>query len=159
MNPRMICAQFTSRPRADGGTGWKGLRLRPDISTVQFRGNVDTRLRKLVAFALTPKRVAAMQPRIQQIVDGLIDAMLAKGEIELLWDFAYQLPTLVMCDMPAFNEKVGKRAVRASSTCENAAAMRCSAARTSSRRSSSSPRQVPVSRSPASAMRAGRCCL
>ena len=58
-----------------------------------------TRLRKLVAFALTPKRVAAMQPRIQQIVDGLIDAMLAKGDIELLWDFAYQLPTLVMCDM------------------------------------------------------------
>ncbi len=58
-----------------------------------------TRLRKLVAFALTPKRVAAMQPRIQQIVDGLLDAMLAKGEIELLWDFAYQLPTLVMCDM------------------------------------------------------------
>jgi cytochrome P450 len=58
-----------------------------------------TRLRKLVAFALTPKRVAAMQPRIQQIVDGLIDAMLTKHDIELLWDFAYQLPTLVMCDM------------------------------------------------------------
>lgn len=58
-----------------------------------------TRLRKLVAFALTPKRVAAMQPRIQQIVDGLIDAMQEKREIELLWDFAYQLPTLVMCDM------------------------------------------------------------
>jgi cytochrome P450 len=58
-----------------------------------------TRLRKLVAFALTPKRVAAMQPRIQQIVDGLLDAMLARHDIELLRDFAYPLPTLVMCDM------------------------------------------------------------
>jgi cytochrome P450 len=58
-----------------------------------------TRLRKLVSFALTPKRVAAMQPRIQQIVDGLIDGMVKRGESELLWDFAYQLPTLVMCDM------------------------------------------------------------
>jgi cytochrome P450 len=58
-----------------------------------------TRLRKLVSFALTPKRVAAMQPRIQQIVDGLIDRVLPRGEMELLWDFAYQLPTLVMCDM------------------------------------------------------------
>ncbi|MGI9245469.1 MAG: cytochrome P450 [Steroidobacteraceae bacterium] len=58
-----------------------------------------TRLRKLVSFALTPKRVAAMQPRIQQIVDGLIDAALPHGGMELLWDFAYQLPTLVMCDM------------------------------------------------------------
>jgi cytochrome P450 len=58
-----------------------------------------TRLRKLVSFALTPKRVAAMQPRIQQIVDELIDRVLPRGEMELLWDFAYQLPTLVMCDM------------------------------------------------------------
>jgi cytochrome P450 len=58
-----------------------------------------TRLRKLVSFALTPKRVAAMQPRIQEIVDGLIDRVLPRGEMELLWDFAYQLPTLVMCDM------------------------------------------------------------
>ena len=58
-----------------------------------------TRLRKLVSFALTPKRVAAMQPRIQQIVDGLLDQALPRGEMELLWDFAYQLPTLVMCDM------------------------------------------------------------
>lgn len=58
-----------------------------------------TRLRKLVAFALTPKRVAAMQPRIQQIVDGLLDVMLEKSDIELLRDFAYPLPTLVMCDM------------------------------------------------------------
>ena len=38
-----------------------------------------TRLRKLVAFALTPKRVAAMQPRIEQIVDGLLDAGGAAG--------------------------------------------------------------------------------
>jgi cytochrome P450 len=40
-----------------------------------------------------------MQSRIQEIVDGLVDAMQAKADIELLWDFAYQLPTLVMCDM------------------------------------------------------------
>jgi cytochrome P450 len=63
-----------------------------------------TRLRKLVAFALTPKRVAAMQPRIEQIVDGLLDAVMPRGEMELLWDFAYQLPTLVMCDMLGLEE-------------------------------------------------------
>jgi hypothetical protein len=58
-----------------------------------------TRLRKLVSFALTPKRVAAFQPRIEQIIGELIDRILARGGTELLWDFAYQLPTLVMCDM------------------------------------------------------------
>src|SRR5512139_1958350 len=30
-----------------------------------------TRLRKLVSFALTPKRFAAFQPRVEQIIDGL----------------------------------------------------------------------------------------
>jgi cytochrome P450 len=63
-----------------------------------------TRLRKLVAFALTPKRVAAMQPRIEQIVNALLDAVVPRGEMELLWDFAYQLPTLVMCDMLGLEE-------------------------------------------------------
>jgi hypothetical protein len=63
-----------------------------------------TRLRKLVSFALTPKRVAAFQPRIEQIIGELIDRILARGGTELLWDFAYQLPTLVMCDMLGLEE-------------------------------------------------------
>jgi cytochrome P450 len=63
-----------------------------------------TRLRKLVAFALTPRRVAAMQPRIEQIVAGLVDAVRPRGGMEVLWDFAYQLPTLVMCDMLGLEE-------------------------------------------------------
>jgi cytochrome P450 len=63
-----------------------------------------TRLRKLVAFALTPKRVAAIQPRIEQIVTGLLDAVEPRGGMEVLWDFAYQLPTLVMCDMLGLEE-------------------------------------------------------
>jgi hypothetical protein len=63
-----------------------------------------TRLRKLVASALTPKRVAAMQPRIEAITEQLLDAVEPRGRMEVLWDFAYQLPTLVMCDMLGLEE-------------------------------------------------------
>ena len=63
-----------------------------------------TRLRKLVSAALTPKRVAAMQPRIEAITAELLDKVEARGRMEVLWDFAYQLPTLVMCDMLGLEE-------------------------------------------------------
>jgi cytochrome P450 len=58
-----------------------------------------TRLRGLVTQALTARRVAAMRPRIQQICDGLIDALAPTGTMDAIHDFAYRLPTRVMCDM------------------------------------------------------------
>ncbi len=58
-----------------------------------------TRLRGLVTQALTARRVAAMRPRIQEICNTLIDKLAPTGGMEVIHDFAYQLPTQVMCDM------------------------------------------------------------
>ncbi len=58
-----------------------------------------TRLRGLVAKAFTARRVEEMRPRIQQLVDGLIDAMAGKGAADLMADYAHPLPTNVICDM------------------------------------------------------------
>jgi len=63
-----------------------------------------TRLRKLVTHALTAKRVAEMQPRIEAITAALLDPLVGRDRIEVLSDFAYQLPTLVMCDMLGVEE-------------------------------------------------------
>ena len=58
-----------------------------------------TRLRGLVVKAFTARRVEEMRPRIQQLVDGLIDAVADRGEMDLIQDFAHPLPTNVICDM------------------------------------------------------------
>ncbi|MEO1969135.1 MAG: cytochrome P450 [Sphingomonadaceae bacterium] len=58
-----------------------------------------TRVRGLVTGALTARLVRAMEPRIREIADGLIDKMIAQGSADLITDFAYQLPVRVMCDM------------------------------------------------------------
>ena len=58
-----------------------------------------TRLRGLVTQALTARRVAAMRPRVQEICDGLIDELAPRGHMDAIHDFAYRLPTRVMCDM------------------------------------------------------------
>ena len=63
-----------------------------------------TRLRGLVVKALTARRVEAMRPRIQAITDQLIDRFLAGREAEFVHDFAYRLPTTVMCDMLGMTE-------------------------------------------------------
>jgi cytochrome P450 len=58
-----------------------------------------TRLRGLVARIFTPKRITALKPRIEQLVDELLDEVEAKGEMNVIRDFAYPLPVNVICDM------------------------------------------------------------
>ena len=58
-----------------------------------------TRVRALVTGALNARRVREMAPRVQEITDHLIDGFMARGGCDLISDFAYRLPVMVMCDM------------------------------------------------------------
>jgi hypothetical protein len=58
-----------------------------------------TRLRGLVSQAFTPRMVDSLRPRIQGLVDELLDAVVEKGEMDVLADLAYPLPTVVICEM------------------------------------------------------------
>jgi cytochrome P450 len=65
-----------------------------------FRDPPDhTRLRGLVVKAFTPKVVEALRARTQEVVDELLDAAMAKNEVDLLDEFAYPLPVRVICDL------------------------------------------------------------
>ncbi|MEV0373914.1 cytochrome P450 [Streptomyces sp. NPDC050636] len=60
-----------------------------------------TRLRKLVAKEFTSRRVEALRPRVQQITDELLDAMLdaPDGRADLVEAFAFPLPMTVICEL------------------------------------------------------------
>ncbi len=58
-----------------------------------------TRLRGLVSKAFTARAVEAMQRRVQQIVDGLLDGVRAKGALDIIWDLGYPLPVIVIAEM------------------------------------------------------------
>ena len=64
-----------------------------------------TRLRGLVVKAFTARRVEDMRPRIQQIVDQTIDAVMAQGRMDLIEDFAFRLPVTIICDMLGIPEE------------------------------------------------------
>ncbi|KRB82225.1 cytochrome [Sphingomonas sp. Root710] len=58
-----------------------------------------TRIRGLVTGSLTAKRVRAMEPRIREICRELTDAFIADGQADMMTQFAYQLPVMVICDL------------------------------------------------------------
>jgi len=67
---------------------------------MSFRDAPDhTRLRRLVSRAFTARRVASFEPRIQEIVDELLDAWPTSGEFDLVTNFSFPLPAMVICRM------------------------------------------------------------
>jgi cytochrome P450 len=61
-----------------------------------------TRLRRLVSSAFTPRRVEQLRPRVQAVVDDLLDAIAEKGPdatVDLVGAFAFPLPFTVICEL------------------------------------------------------------
>ena len=55
-----------------------------------------TRLRRSVMGAVNQRAIARMEPSVVSLVDGLLDAMAAKGEVDLIDDFAGLIPVEVI---------------------------------------------------------------
>jgi len=58
-----------------------------------------TRLRSLVSRAFTPRVVEGLRPRVQQIVDDIVDRALDVRSMEVIGDLAYPLPVTVISEM------------------------------------------------------------
>jgi cytochrome P450 len=60
-----------------------------------------TRVRGLVSKAFTPRRVAALAPRIEALVEELLDAAAARGDgtLDVIRDFAEPLPAIVIAEL------------------------------------------------------------
>jgi cytochrome P450 len=88
------------------------------------------RLRRMVTAAFSIKRVEALRPAVQKIVDGLIDDMLAgPTPVDLVQAFALPVPSLVICELLGvpyadhdFFQDISKILINRSSTAEQAVA-------------------------------------
>jgi cytochrome P450 len=56
-------------------------------------------LRTLVSLAFTPRRVAELAPRIQQIVDQLLEQVSGEDQMDVIADLAYPLPATVIAEL------------------------------------------------------------
>ena len=84
-----------------------------------FRDPPDhTRLRGLVTKAFTAKRIDDLLPRMQQIVDALLDAAFERGEMDVVADLAYPLPVIVICELLGVPEEDRHPVHAWSATCD-----------------------------------------
>lgn len=81
--------------------------MRPDVpadylpylhTMSEMNGPEHARLRRLVSPAFTARRAAMFRPRIEPIVERLLDG-LPDGEVDLLREFARPLPMEVICEL------------------------------------------------------------
>jgi cytochrome P450 len=82
--------------------------VQPEIQALQnhissWMGFIDppdhTRLRALVSNAFTPRMIRDLRPQIQAIVDDLLDRVQEAGEMDVIADFAFPLPAIVIAEM------------------------------------------------------------
>ena len=60
---------------------------------------VHSRVRKLLAPAFSPRALKALQPRIEMLVDRLLDAAAERGTIDMIDDFAAAIPVQLIGDL------------------------------------------------------------
>ena len=65
---------------------------------------LHNRIRGLVARAFTPRRIEALEPRIEEIAAGLIDGFAALGSVDVVEAFAWPLPLRVLGELFGFPE-------------------------------------------------------
>ena len=58
-----------------------------------------TRFRSIVARSFTPRRVAALEPRIRELTIGHLDGLVGSGDFDVIKDFAGKLPMDVISEM------------------------------------------------------------
>lgn len=58
-----------------------------------------TRLRRLVNQAFTPRSVMALRPRVEEVVAELLDRIAPLGSVDLIRDFAYPIPAVIIAEM------------------------------------------------------------
>jgi cytochrome P450 len=85
---------------------WPPWREHPSLlsySLISTNSPEHERMRALVAGTFTPRRVAQLQPAVEQIADRLIAAMASQGAdgtpVDFMAEFAYQLPVTVICEL------------------------------------------------------------
>jgi unspecific monooxygenase len=95
-----LCEQVLRDPRfghrPEGGGLWRESRAR-NRSFLTMDPPDHTRLRRLVSKAFTPRLVERLRPRVEALVDELLDGV--SGDVDLIATLAYPLPVIVISEM------------------------------------------------------------
>ena len=76
----------------------EGFYLLDTADSFKVDGELHARRRALVAHAFSPRAVASMETRVAAIVQERVAALFHDGPVDLVREYAMQIPILVICD-------------------------------------------------------------
>jgi cytochrome P450 len=85
--------------RSEPDARWASFHAHEEWSLLCLEPPDHTRIRRLVAKVFTPRAVAALRPAIEGFSAELLDECEAKGQFELLHDYAMPYSVAVICSM------------------------------------------------------------
>jgi cytochrome P450 len=94
-----VLSEYTTFSSARGGPGAGEAQHPLNASLINMDPPRHRQLRGLVSQAFTPRAVAALEPRIAQIVDELLAAVAPAGRMDVVEDLAYPLPVIVIAEL------------------------------------------------------------
>jgi len=83
---------------ADSYMQREGFYLLDTADSFKVDGELHARRRALVAHAFSPRAVSSMESRVKSIVSERMAALFHDGEVDLVREYAMQIPILVICD-------------------------------------------------------------
>jgi cytochrome P450 len=81
------------------GLGFNPVEMLTTPSVIASDPPRHERLRSIVNRGFTPRRIAALEPRVRQIASEALDRMLEKDEFDLVSDFTIPLPVTVIAEV------------------------------------------------------------
>ena len=69
------------------------------VNLLETEGETHARLRKLLSRALSPRRIAGLQERVQQVASGLIEPLASGVEADFIAEVAEPLPVTVISEL------------------------------------------------------------
>ncbi|MFI6757592.1 cytochrome P450 [Micromonospora sp. NPDC050417] len=96
-----LADQRLSLDKANSDGSWRGFSLPPalDANLLNMDPPNHTRIRRLIAQAFGPQRIAGLRPRVEAAAEELLDRVAPHGQADLVADFAGPLPVTVICDL------------------------------------------------------------
>jgi cytochrome P450 len=70
---------------------------------------LHTRLRKFIVGVFTPRRVAAMEPRVREIANDLVDGFIDDGSADFVARYSYPLPLVLITELMGLPPEDGKQ--------------------------------------------------
>ncbi|MFI1863922.1 cytochrome P450 [Streptomyces jumonjinensis] len=97
-HPQLSRAVIEGDPQV--GTGGPIGGYRPGRRTLQLDGEIHAQIRRLAARPFTPRRIAALRERVQELTDELLDALEKNGSPgDLVQGLAHPLPITVISEL------------------------------------------------------------